>query len=92
MLPPPTGPTGGGPTGSGLLLVPESFSCNLVRIPDPDLTGDCSNLELYVFLRLAKRPILDFVLGEADEALFSKWTRFEESSLLRISLVELINI
>ena len=59
-----------------------NFSCSLVRIPD--LTGlDCSaNLLEQVFRRLAKSPILAPLewMGLPLLVVFSKWTRFEDSS------------
>ena len=72
-----------------------NFSCSLVSIPEPDLTGlDCSNLLEQVFRRLAKSPILLVELFEgfvipawewmgllpAPLVVFSKWTRLEDSS------------
>lgn len=70
-----------------------NFSCSLVSIPEPDLTGlDCSNLLEQVFRRLAKSPILLVELFEGfvvvipalewmlPLVVFSKWTRLEDSS------------
>lgn len=75
--------------GEGLLRVAANFSCSLVSIPEPDLTGlDCSNLLEQVFRRLAKSPILLVELFEGVPlewmglplVVFSKWTRLEDSS------------